>query len=191
MTQAVQWRKEGKGKQSGSQEISSLPTVHCAQCKCLCRPPWPLHVVWATHPSTYPQLGRKEQRLWIPHGLTVTLVMGSLEIHDGYFKLQTWIDPLHSSTIHPSANTFFRHHKLRRARWFQDKRFAIYKLTLTKKLNLWLCQYYLIPWFFKHKISQTTSNIFSKQFGLLSMRFRILTFLKNPHISQLIPKSVL
>lgn len=162
MTWTVQWRKEGKGKQPGSQEISTLPTVHCTQCKCLCRPPWALHIAQATHPSIYPQLGRKEivviQRLWIPHGLTVTLVIGSLEIHDGYFNLQTCIYPLHLSTIHPSTNTFFRHQKLRRAGWFHDKRFAIYKLILSMT-----CQYYPIPWFFKYKISQTTSNIPSKQ----------------------------
>lgn len=189
MTWTVQWRKEGKGKQPGSQEISALPTVHCTQCKCLCRPPWALHIAQATHPSIYPQLGRKEivviQRLWIPHGLTVTLVIGSLEIHDGYFNLQTCIYPLHLSTIHPSTNTFFRHQKLRRAGWFHDKRFAIYKLIL-----IWLVS--IIPSLdFSNTKYHKPLATFPLSNSLLSMRFRILTFLKNPHISQLIAKCVL
>lgn len=187
----VEERRERKGKQPRSQEIWSLPTVHCTQCKCLCRPLWPLHVAWATHPSIYPQLGRKEivdiQGLWIAHGLTVTLVTSSLEIPDGY--RHRYIPCIHQPYILVPV-PFFKHYKLRRARRFHEKRFAIYKLILTRKLNLWLVS--ILP-------SLDSSNIkyhkplatFPLNNSLLSMRFRILTFLKNPYISQLIAKGVL
>lgn len=61
--------------------------------------------------------------------ITVTLVIGALKTHDGYFKSYAQMNHLHSTIISPTPNTFFTYHKL-------EVRFDIYKLTLTQNFNL-------------------------------------------------------